>query len=122
MTVKRLAVALLCIGALIPAAVLLHERGSDAQEAPALLRARAIELVDARGQVRAQLKVESSGEVVLRLRDEQGRIRAKLGADEDGSGLLLLNERTEPGVQILAKRTGTKLQLQRGAQRRVLRP
>jgi hypothetical protein len=42
--------------------------------------------------------------------------------DPYGSGLLLIDDRTEPGVQILAKRTGTSVTLQRGDQRRVLTP
>jgi len=47
----------------------------------------------------------------------------KLGASEEGSGLLLLNESTEPGVHILAKRTGTRVTLTgKGGQQRVIRP
>lgn len=80
-----------------------------APTAASVVRAQAIELVDERGQIRAQLNVESNGEVVFRLRDAKGTIRVKLGASEDGSGLLLLNESTEPGVHILAKRSGTSL-------------
>jgi hypothetical protein len=87
-----------------------------------VLRARTIELVDARRQVRAQIKVERSGEVVFRLRDQAGAIRVKLGAGRDGSGLLLLNERTEPGVQALAGAKQTSLTLQRAEQRNVLVP
>ena len=33
--------------------------------------------------------------------------KLKLGAGEDGSGLLLLDEATEPGVHIIARRIGT---------------
>jgi hypothetical protein len=93
-----------------------------AAEAPDVLRARAIELVDERGQVRAQLEVEDSGEVVFRLRDSEGTIRVKLGAAKDGSGLLLLDEKTEPGVHLLAKDDGTSLTLSDGAGRRVFSP
>jgi hypothetical protein len=89
-----------------------------------------LELHDERDQVRARLSVEPEGEVVLRLIDRTGTIRVKLGAGEDGSGLLLLDEATEPGVQLIARRTGTaerpvttSLTL-RGAdgQQRVIRP
>jgi hypothetical protein len=73
-----------------------------AQPAPEVLRARLIELVDQQGQVRGQLKVEPDGEVVFRLRDARGNIRVKLGASETGSGLLLTDENSDPGVQILA--------------------
>jgi hypothetical protein len=75
-----------------------------AGDAP-VLRAGAIELVDAGGQVRAQLQVEPDGEVVFRLRDEAGTTRVKLGAGRHGSGLLLLDETTEPGIQLIARRT-----------------
>src|SRR5688572_21145802 len=67
-----------------------------------VLRARLIELVDTKGEVRAQLKTEASGEVVLRLRDQAGQIRVKLGSGADGSGLVLLDERTEVRVHLLA--------------------
>jgi hypothetical protein len=40
-----------------------------------VLRVRVFELVDGHGQVRAQLNVEDSGEVVFRLRDADGTIR-----------------------------------------------
>jgi hypothetical protein len=120
MKAQPLAVAF--IGLLLLLGVLLQERPAGAQAVPLVLRAQAIELVDAQGQVRAQLNLESSGEVVFRLRDSKGTIRAKFGADTAGSGLVLLNERTEPGVHILATRTGTSLALKRGAKRRVLRP
>ena len=88
-----------------------------------VLRARTIELVDGRGQVRAQIKVERpSREVVLRLRDQDGQVRVKLGASRAGSGLLLANEATEPGIQALATDQGTSLSLQRGQDRNVLVP
>ena len=87
-----------------------------------VVRARAIELVDARGQVRAQLDIEDSGEVVFRLRDSKGTIRVKIGAGEDGSGLLLLDEKTEPGVHMLAKDDGTSFALSDGAAKKVFTP
>lgn len=61
-----------------------------------ILRAQAIELVDDRGQVRSRLNVESTGEVVFRLLDRNGTIRVKLA-----------DETTEPGVHLIARRTGT---------------
>lgn len=77
------------------------------QEVVPVLRGRAFELVDERGQVRSRLKVESDGEVVLRLVDRNGTNRVELGASESGSGLLLLDGATEPGVHIVARRGGT---------------
>jgi len=122
MKIQRLAVTFISIGLLLLLGMLLHERPAHAQEVPGVLRAQAIELVDSGGLVRAQLNVSPDGEVVFRLRDANGTIRVKLGASESGSGLVLVNERTELGVHILAERTGTSLTLQRGGKRRVLRP
>jgi hypothetical protein len=101
--------------------LVLGERPADGQEAPAVLRARAIELVDDRGRVRAQLNVEGDG-AVFRIRDRNGTIRTKLGAGVDGSGLLLANERTEVGAQVLATRRRTALTLRRDNRRKVLKP
>jgi hypothetical protein len=87
---------------------LLADRGVAAagQELP-ILRGRGLELVDARGQTRAQFNVESDGTAVFRIRDAEGTIRVKLGAGPTGSGLLLLDETTEPGVHLIARRAGT---------------
>jgi hypothetical protein len=38
------------------------------------------------------------------MRDASGTIRVKLGAGNGGSGLILLDETTEPGVQIIPRR------------------
>ena len=77
------------------------------QDVVPVLRGRALELVDEAGQVRSRINVEPDGEVVLRLIDRKGTIRVKLGAGERGSGLLLLDEATEPAVHVIARRTGT---------------
>jgi hypothetical protein len=98
-------------------------RAGEAEQLPAVLRARMIELVDERGQVRANLKVEPDGAAVFRLRDAEGAIRVKLGATADGSGLLLLDDRTEAAVHLLAEPTGTTLTLaEKGKEKRVISP
>ena len=119
---RRRPIGLLIAGAALLVCVATALESAQPASVPEVLRARAIELVDAEGRVRAQLQVEDTGEVVFRLRDASGTIRVKLGAAEDGSGLLLLDERTEPGVQILAKESGTSLTLADGAERRQLTP
>ena len=121
MTIKRLAVTLTALTLALLLGAVLNDRTAHARETQTVLRAQSIELVDDSGKVRAQLNVSPGGEVVFRLRDAKGTIRVKLAASEAGSGLLLANERTEPGVHILAQRT-TSVLLQRGAKRRVLRP
>lgn len=81
--------------------------GANAASTPATtLRAHRLELVDDVGRVRGQIHVEDGGEVVFRLRDEAGQIRVKLGDSRRGSGLVLLDDRTEPGVQLLAGVSG----------------
>jgi hypothetical protein len=106
------------------AVVLLAQFGrAVAASDPEVVRARAIELVDQHGQVRAQLNVESNGEAVFRLRDAKGEVRVKLGAGGEGSGLLLLDGWTQPGIQMLAKADGTSVTLtSKGGHRRVITP
>jgi hypothetical protein len=70
-------------------------------------RVAALELVDERGRIRSRLSVEPNGEVVLRLMDPEGTIRVKLGANRNGSGLVLLDEATEPAIHLIARRTAT---------------
>lgn len=98
-------------------------RADESGEVPAVLRAHMFELVDDRGQVRANLKVEPEGVAVFRLRDAKGTIRVKLGGSEDGSGLLLLDDRTEPAIHLQVQPTGTRLTLaEEGKENRVLTP
>ena len=81
---------------------------SSAEEAVVpILRGRSLELLDDSDRIRVRINVEEGGETVLRLLDENGTIRVKLGAGQNGSGLLLLDEATEPGVHLIARRTGT---------------
>jgi hypothetical protein len=104
---RPLAVAFTAINIVVLLLTLAHSPHTTAEPPPAVLRARALELVDDRGQIRSRLTVEPTGEVVLRLLDQNGTIRVKLGASQDGSGLVLLDEATEPAIQALARRTST---------------
>jgi hypothetical protein len=122
MKIQQVAVALLGANLVLLLGVLLLGRSAVAQAVSSVLRARAIELVDDRGLVRAQLDVEPDGEVVFRLRDANGTIRVKIGASEEGSGLVLLDGSTEPGIHMLATRTGPSLTLKKGSQQQVIRP
>ena len=76
--------------------------GAETDSVAPVLRAERLELVDAAGTVRAQIKTEAEGTVVFRLRDAAGTIRVKLAADELGSSLLLADDRAEVGVHILS--------------------
>ncbi|WP_162793693.1 hypothetical protein [Runella rosea] len=70
---------------------------------------RAFELVDKKGVARVSIQSYDDGEVVLRMKDAKGTIRLKMGASEDGSGLVLLNDATEPGIHALAQKKGTSI-------------
>lgn len=106
--IQRVAVVLTIVNLVLLVVVLTHVRSVLAQGDAPILRGRGLELIDAAGQVRAQFNVEADGEAVFRMRDAKGTIRVKLGAGEDGSGLLLIDETTEPGVQIIARRSPTR--------------
>jgi hypothetical protein len=99
----RLVIALVCVNLLL--IVLVAAQAGPSGTSQDVLRGRALELTDERGQVRATLDVDETGEVLLRLRDRNGTIRVKLGAAEHGSGLLLVDDAAEPAVQIIARRT-----------------
>lgn len=77
----------------------------------AVVRTNMLELVDANGTIRSRLAVAPDGEVVFRLTDQSGNIRVKLGAGTDGSGLILINDATEPGIHLLATAKATRLTL-----------
>jgi hypothetical protein len=111
MKMNQLAVTLTIINLMLLVIILLQDPITTPSANADVLRAGAIELIDERGQVRARLNVEPDGEVVFRLLDGEGTIRVKLGASKDGSGLLLLNELTEPGIQLLANRDSTQITL-----------
>lgn len=129
MSVQRFALGLTVINLVLLSLILPRAVSSTGQPVDPLLRARVLELVDQEGRVRSRLNVERGGEVVFRLLDENGTIRVKLGAGEEGSGLVLLDETTEPGVHLLARRSATAdrpattgLTLKAGAQTRVIKP
>lgn len=107
MKIQRLAIALTAINLVLLLLAVAQAGSTTAQTVTPILRGRALELVDDRGQVRSRLNVEPTGEVVLRLLDKNGTIRVKLGAGEDGSGLVLADEATEPAIHIIARRIGT---------------
>lgn len=104
---QTLALTLTGINLVLLAAMIGQSRTAKADTIPDVIRGRAVELVDERGKVRSRLNVEPDGIVVFRLFDQNGTIRVKLSAGEDGSGLMMADEATEPGVHLIARRTGS---------------
>jgi len=111
MTLPRIAFVLTVVNLALLLFTLMQLRHTTAPDVVAILRAQAIELADESGTVRSRLNVEADGEVVFRLLDQDGTIRVKLGAGRDGSGLVMNNDATEPGVQILAISAGSSLRI-----------
>jgi hypothetical protein len=106
---------------LIVLLIVVAEKGS-ALEQGTVLRGRGLELSDPGGQIRVRINMEPTGEVVFRLYDKTGTIRVKIGASENGSGLVLLNDSTEVGVQFLANEKGSTLKVTENGRERVVTP
>ena len=94
----------ICIFVLISA-------GQHDQQTFNKITVKEFEVVDANGKPRASIKIEPDGEAVFRMMDKLGTIRVKIAAGEDGSGLVLLDDSTEPAIHALAKKEGGKLTL-----------
>ena len=104
-------------------------------EVATVLRARALQIVDDHGRVRASIAVypakseEGGGAyaetVLLRLITERGRPSVKIGASEEGAGLALVGPTgtKETYVQVGAKGTVSSLTLKNeDGGERILRP
>lgn len=134
MKTQRFAIVLTVFNLVILILIFSQNRAGEAQGVAPVLRGRALEIVDERGQVRARINIEPGAkttpdgksypeEVVFRLTDPQGRIRVKLGAGRDGSGLMLADDTQQPGVHMLAKGTGSFLKLiNKNGREQVIKP
>jgi hypothetical protein len=85
--------------------------------APSVVRAQAIELVDAAGNVRGQLFLGADGGGNIRLRAPNGEVRVKIGATADGGGLMFADKNTEPAVQLSSTSASLTLTAQDKKQR-----
>lgn len=122
MKTERILLGLTLINLILLLVQAAQARSEAAPGVASVLRTQAFELVDERGTVRSRLNVEADGTVVFRMLDQEGAIRVKLGADKNGSGLALLDEKTEPGVHILAGDPKTGITLKNKDGQRVLEP
>src|SRR5262245_16946105 len=115
MKINRFALALTALNVLAMLAFWSQMQVARAQAVPDILRAKGLEIVDARGIVRAQIIVQpDDGSVLFRLIDQQQKPLVKLGAGADGSGLMLTGDPARQdwsGIQVLAKRRGSTLRL-----------
>ena len=127
-TSHKLTLALTCINLAVAVAVWARpvwDEPAVAQspQVPKVIRAQAIELVDERGQVRAQLHLGEDGGGNLRLRSGDGTVRVKLAGTADGSGLLLFDKEAEPAVWLTANKSGTSVTLnEKGKEKRIIKP
>jgi hypothetical protein len=125
MTIQRIAIALTIINLVILLFLASHLTAATADSVVPVLRGHALEIVDQRGKVRAELKVFPADPkvkmpdgttgypetVLLRLINSEGRPNVKLAATEDGSGLGLGGDSDPTYAQILARGTSTFLKL-----------
>ena len=122
MKTQRFAIGLTVLNLFILMSILFRASSAATPDAAPVLRGRALELVDDRGRVRAEIKVlpalptvkmpdGTTGypeSVQLRLISSKGGPNVKLAASEDGAGLSLVGESgyVQTGyVQILARGT-----------------
>jgi hypothetical protein len=109
--------------------------GASTADVPAVLRGHALEIVDARGKIRASLtvipedpKVMWKGKpypetVLLRLISPEGRPNVKLGASQMGAGLVIGGEANPTYVQVLAEGGESTLKLiNKDGTERVIKP
>lgn len=125
---RKLTLALTCLNLALVGVVLFRPAwdrpvAAESPQTPQVLRAQGFDLVDARGQVRAQLYLAEDGGGSLRLHSPDGTVRVKLGGSADGSSLLLFDKEVQPAVELSAKKTGTSIRLaEKGKEARVLKP
>jgi hypothetical protein len=131
-TPQRLTIVLTALNVMTLAFGLAQLRPAVAQDTPAVLRGHALELVDDRGRVRAELKVLPADpavkmpdgttgypeSVLLRLISSEGGPNVKLSATEDGAGLVLggqagyvqvLSRTADPSIKIAGRNGRTQV-------------
>ena len=138
MKLQPLLLALTLANAAMLAVTLVEPRVGHADARDQVLRGRALEIVDARGKVRATLavlpanttdrypdgRVGSPETVLLRLIDQHGKPNVKIGASEEGGGLGLGGASDPAYARIAPEGAGMALTLidRQGRQRVVTAP
>jgi hypothetical protein len=117
MKIQRFAIALTLLNLGLLLFLLTQIRRVEADDVAPVLRGRALEIVDEKGKVRADLKVYPADPavkmpdgttgypetVMLRLYSSKGNPNVKITATEDGSGQVLGGESNPTHIQILAR-------------------
>lgn len=118
MRFQRLGVVLTVINLVLVVFLLAWIRPSVTQDVVPVLRGRALEIVDNQGRIRASITLEPAvtmnsrmfpETVVLRLTDPKNGPVVKLTASEEGSALSLSDDSKDGGIQVLAKRTRSRV-------------
>jgi hypothetical protein len=137
MKTERLLITLTAVNLLLLGYQVVQPRlaGASTADVPAVLRGRALEIVDARGKIRASItvipedpKVVWKGKpypetVLLRLMSPEGRPNVKLGASQMGSGLVIGGESNPTHIQVLAEGGESTLKLiNKEGTERVIKP
>ena len=132
MKTQRLLIALTVVNLGLLVFALAQMRPAVAQDVAPVLRARALEIVDQQGRVRASIVLHPpqtvGGQpypetVMLRLIDQHGRPAVKLGASERGAGLGLAGDSDPTYVLLKAEGTGVALKLtSKDGRERLLEP
>src|SRR5438309_11334638 len=117
MKVQRLPIVLALVNLALLIFTVAQMRSAAAESVPQVMRARALEIVDERGRVRASLnvlpaKTQPDGEtyaetVLLRLITERGRPSVKIGASEQAAGLSLAGPTNTKDTYVILEAKGT---------------
>jgi len=137
MKTQRFAIGLTILNVFILIFSLFRANSAALPEVAPVLRARALEIVDEQGRVRAMIKVfppdpqvkmpdGTTGypeTVLLRLINSKGAPNVKIAATEDGSAVSFGGESNPTHVQILARGTNTSVKLvNQDGRQQVLKP
>jgi hypothetical protein len=135
--VSRLTLVLTAINLTVLMLTWTQLRTAAAQNTPDVLRGRALELVDARGRVRASIEVlprdpsvrmpdGTTGypeTVLLRLIDSNGSPHVKIAATEDGSAVVFGGQSDPTLIQLLARgATASITTVNKDGRQRVIEP
>ena len=137
MKTQRLAIGLSILNLVILACTAFGSSSGAPGSVATVLRARALEIVDERGHVRAEIRIFPADPtvrmpdgtrgypetVLLRLSDSEGAPNVKIAATEDGSAVSLGGESNPTDIQLLARGASTSVKLvNEDGREQVLRP